>query len=304
MRISRRYSWLERLLVLVAVVCLGWWTTMTVHGWYFRTQQMSLFESLTRKGGNDLPPLPEPSKPKLLHASLEPGGLVGILDVPRLGISTPVISGDDEQALDVAVGHLADTPLPWEHGNSTVAAHRDGLFRPLEHVRRGDIVRMRTAHGDFDYAVRDTRIVAPDDLSVLANGRTDSLTLITCYPFAYVGHAPQRFIVRAERVGIPAQPELHTRPAATVHVATAPTPVRARVTKPKPAKTGQGISPFRASRDTEARHVSRHTRKSAFGITSRRTQGRSAEEAQVVSPLLLTRSRSNLAVFDDVRQWI
>ena len=58
-------------------------------------------------------------------------GLVGVLDVPRLGISTPVVAGDDEETLDVAAGHLMDTPLPWEHGNSAVAAHRDGLFRPL-----------------------------------------------------------------------------------------------------------------------------------------------------------------------------
>ena len=274
MRTSRRYSWLERLLVLVAVVCLGWWTTMTVHGWYFRTQQMSLFESLTRKGGSDLPPLPEPSQPRLLHASLEPGGLVGILDVPRLGISTPVISGDDEQALDVAVGHLADTPLPWEHGNSTVAAHRDGLFRPLEHVRRGDLVRMRTAHGDFDYTVRDTKIVDPDDLSVLAKGRTDSLTLITCYPFAYIGHAPQRFIVRAERVGVPAQPGLQTRPAATVHAATAPTPVRPRVTKPKPAKPAKA-SARSAPRATPTRDtVSRQTRK---GVSASRPAERKVD---------------------------
>jgi sortase A len=273
-RTSRRYSWLERLLVVVAVVCLGWWTTMTVHGWYFRTQQMSLFESLTRKDGNDLPPLPEPSQPRLLHASLESGGLVGVLDVPRLGISTPVISGDDEQALDVAVGHLADTPLPWEHGNSTVAAHRDGLFRPLEHVRRGDLVRMRTAHGDFDYTVRDTKIVDPDDLSVLAKGRTDSLTLITCYPFAYIGHAPQRFIVRAERVGVPAQPGLQTRPAAAVQAATAPTPVRPRATKPKPAKPAKA-SARSAPRQTLTRDtVSRQTRK---GVSASRPAERKVD---------------------------
>ena len=303
MRAKRHYSWFERLLVLVGVICLGWWTTTTVHGWYFRSQQLSLFESLTRKSGGDLPPLPEPSKPKVLRvASHEPGGLIGVLDVPRLGISTPVISGDDEQALAVAVGHLADTPLPWEHGNSTVAAHRDGLFRPLEHVRRGDIVRMRTSHGDFDYAVRETRIVEPDDLSVLAKGRTDSLTLITCYPFAYIGHAPQRFIVRAERVGIPAPPALQTRPAASVTTASAADAGSRACHEAESREDGQGVSESGASRRLEAERGFTRNAKERFGITTRRTQGRSTEEAQVVSPVHLTRSRSNLAVFDDMQR--
>ena len=264
MRARRHYSWFERLLVFIGVICHGWWTTMTLHGWYFRSQQMSLFESLTRKSGQDLPPLPEPSKPNVLRvASHEPGGLIGVLDVPRLGISTPVISGDDEQALDVAVGHLSDTPLPWEHGNSTVAAHRDGLFRPLEHVRRGDIVRMRTSHGDFDYTVRETRIVEPDDLSVLAKGRTDSLTLITCYPFAYIGHAPQRFIVRAERVGIPAPPGLQTRPAANVTTASAAPAVRTRVAKPRAAKTAKASASPAPRSASKRSTMSRETRKGA-----------------------------------------
>jgi sortase A len=185
------------------VICAGWWTTVTVHGWYFRSQQVSRFDQLAKAGAADA--LPLPGVPVAISSKwlpqVKPGGLVGILDVPRLRISTPVISGDDEKALDVAGGHLPDTRLPWEPGNSSVAAHRDGLFRPLRNVRRGDLVRMRTVHGDFDYVVREMKIVEPDDLSVLANGAADSLTLITCYPFSYIGHAPKRFIVRAERRG-------------------------------------------------------------------------------------------------------
>src|SRR4030095_9458936 len=144
MRGSRGSVWIERLLVAVGIVCLGWWTTMTVHGWYFRSQQVSLFEGLTRTdAASSLPAVPPPVTRRVAREGApDRAGLVGILAVPRLGISTPVISGDDEQSLAVAAGHLADTPLPWEPGNSTVAAHRDGLFRPLQRVRRGDLVRL------------------------------------------------------------------------------------------------------------------------------------------------------------------
>jgi len=122
--------------------------------------------------------------------------------------------------------------------------------------------------------VRDTKIVDPDDLSVLAKGRTDSLTLITCYPFAYIGHAPQRFIVRAERVGVPAQPGLQTRPAAAVQAATAPTPVRPRATKPKPAKPAKA-SARSAPRQTLTRDtVSRQTRK---GVSASRPAERKVD---------------------------
>ena len=127
------------------------------------------------------------------------GEVVGLLEIPRLSVSSPVLSGDDASVLDVAVGHLPDTPLPGRGGNSAFAAHRDGLFRPLKNIRAGDEVRVRTREGDFVYRVRGTKIVQPDDLSVLDPTGTDTLTLITCYPFSYVGHAPRRFIVRAER---------------------------------------------------------------------------------------------------------
>jgi len=88
-----------------------------------------------------------------------------------------------------------------------VAPH-DRLFRGLRHIRIGDVIDLHTTHGDLRYNVIETRIVLPTDVSVLEPGERDSLTLITCYPFYYVGHAPKRFIVRAERIAqaSPAQP--------------------------------------------------------------------------------------------------
>ena len=127
------------------------------------------------------------------------GSLVGMLDVPRLRLTTPVIEGDDDRTLQRAVGHLPDTPMPWESGNSALAGHRDGLFRPLKDVKVGDEIRFRTSREEFRYRVTGTAIVKPDDLSVLEPKSRAGLTLITCYPFYFVGSAPKRFVVHAER---------------------------------------------------------------------------------------------------------
>jgi sortase A len=110
-----------------------------------------------------------------------------------------VLEGDDVAALLLGVGHLPDTPLPWHGGNSVMAAHRDTFFRPLAGIRRNDVIRFSTADTEFEYVVKETMIVGPTDLAVLDPTPSATLTLITCYPFDYVGPAPDRFIVRAER---------------------------------------------------------------------------------------------------------
>jgi len=111
-----------------------------------------------------------------------------------------VVNGDDEATLQVAAGHLPDTPLPWELGNSAVAGHRDSFFRPLSKIKLHDTMTLKTPHGEFHYAVSSVRVVEPNDLSVLAQNGRSSLTLVTCYPFSYVGRAPKRFVVRADHV--------------------------------------------------------------------------------------------------------
>lgn len=131
------------------------------------------------------------------------GDPVGILSVPRLKLSTAVVEGDSDEVLETSAGHLPDTPWPWQPGNAAIAAHRDGLFRELRHVKVGDVIEMKTARGDFQYRIAALSIVSPTDVSVLDETEQPSLTLITCYPFYYVGHAPKRFIVRAERTTPP-----------------------------------------------------------------------------------------------------
>ena len=136
-------------------------------------------------------PPPEP----LPYASL-----VGALAIPRLRLSAPVLVGDDQSVLAGAVGYLPETTPPWEDGNTALAAHRDRLFRVLAGIREGDEIRLSTRHGDFRYAVSRTFIVNPKDVWILDSAPGVNLTLITCYPFWYVGHAPHRFVVRARRI--------------------------------------------------------------------------------------------------------
>ena len=176
---------LEWLLVGVGIGCLGVFAYETVEARRFQAQQAAEFARAAQA---------------YAPVAVRAGGLLGMLDVPRLKLTAPVIEGDDEATLKRAAGHLPDTPLPWETGNTAIAGHRDGLFRPLKDIKVGDEIRFRSSRDEFRYRVTDTSIVKPDDLSVLAPRGPASLTLITCYPFYYVGDAPNRFIVRAERV--------------------------------------------------------------------------------------------------------
>jgi sortase A len=125
------------------------------------------------------------------------GGPIGEIRIARLGLTAIVVQGDSAAILRRAVGHLVETALPGESGNVVLAGHRDTFFRPLKQVLVGDVITLKTRHGDFTYLVESTAVVPPTAVQVLrpTGGRT--LTLITCYPFTYVGSAPNRFIVRA-----------------------------------------------------------------------------------------------------------
>ena len=177
--------WLEWLLLGIGLGCLGVFAYETVEARRFQAERA---EEFARAAQSYAP------------VTVRAGGLVGMLDVPRLQLTTPVIEGDDDTTLKRAVGHLPDTPLPWEDGNSALAGHRDGLFRPLKDIKIGDEIRFRTSRQELRYRVTDTAIVKPDDVSVLEKRTSPTLTLITCYPFFYVGNAPKRFVIHASRV--------------------------------------------------------------------------------------------------------
>ena len=126
--------------------------------------------------------------------------VIGRLEIPRLNLSVMVREGADEGTLSRAVGHIPGTALPGKMGNVGLAGHRDTFFRALRNIREDDAIEFETTHGAYRYVVKSTKIVTPRDVSVLAASGGENLTLVTCYPFYYVGPAPDRFIVRAERV--------------------------------------------------------------------------------------------------------
>jgi sortase A len=130
------------------------------------------------------------------------GGVIGEIQIPRLGLRAIVAQGNSAAVLQRAVGHLTGTALPGEPGNVVLAGHRDTFFRPLKRARAGDAITLKTRSGDFEYLVEWTAVVPPTDLEVIQPTNERSLTLITCFPFSYVGPAPDRFIVRAREVDI------------------------------------------------------------------------------------------------------
>ena len=124
---------------------------------------------------------------------------IGRLDIPRLGMSVAILRGTNWQMLRLGAGHVEGTPLPGEGGNSGIAGHRDTFFRELKDIRRDDEIQFQTATGLYHYKVDWMAVVAPDDTSVLAPSTDSELTLVTCFPFEFLGSAPKRFVVRAHR---------------------------------------------------------------------------------------------------------
>ena len=151
-------------------------------------------------------------KPKSQAPPADPN-LVGSLLIPRIGVNAVVMKGDDARTLDRAAGLIPGTALPGKPGNVGVAAHRDTFFRGLRDIRGQDEILFRTPHGEYRYRVDSLRVVRPDDVAVLKPTPYGALTLVTCYPFGYIGHAPKRFIVQARQVEA-AETAARTLPAA------------------------------------------------------------------------------------------
>lgn len=126
--------------------------------------------------------------------------LVGRIEIPRVRVSAVVREGVDDRTLRHAVGHVPGTALPGKPGNIALAGHRDTFFTGLRNIRKSDRIQVRTLDGEFEYEVDAIRIVTPKDVEVLAPTKEPALTLVTCYPFNYVGSAPKRYIVRAKQV--------------------------------------------------------------------------------------------------------
>lgn len=130
-------------------------------------------------------------------ASYSRGEAIGVLRIASLGMEVPVLEGTDKMTLNRGVGRIAGTGLPGRGGNIGIAGHRDSFFRPLRKIRRGDEIELLTRSGKHVYRVDQIKVTNPKDVSVLQPRPTPSLTLVTCYPFYYLGSAPKRYIVIA-----------------------------------------------------------------------------------------------------------
>jgi sortase A len=164
---------------IIALLCLGYCAEITVKAKWSQSQ-----------GARDLERSTISTAPSL-------GEVVGRIEIPRLNLSTVVFEGADDDQLERGAGHLPGSALPGNRGNTVLAAHRDTFFRPLRSIRVGDRVKIHQPHGDSVYIVKAAWIVEPDQVDVLKPTAEPALTLITCYPFRYIGPAPERFVVRA-----------------------------------------------------------------------------------------------------------
>ena len=128
------------------------------------------------------------------------GSPLGRIEISSIGLAAMIMEGVDGKTLRHAVGHIPGTPLPGQQGNVALAGHRDTFFRGLRNIHKDDEITLTTLHGSYRYRVDSTQVVEPKDTKVLSATADDFLTLVTCYPFYFVGPAPKRFIVRAHRV--------------------------------------------------------------------------------------------------------
>ncbi|MCC6342445.1 MAG: class D sortase [Bryobacterales bacterium] len=187
----------ERALAAIGVAAIGYCGLILIEARWFQYQEK---QSLLKA----LPAAPPPALPAVNQPKPEPrfeeGSPLGLLEIPRLRLSTMVLEGTEASVLRRGAGHVEGTAFPWGTGNSAIAGHRDTIFRPLRNIHAKDEIVVTTPRGKFRYQVDWTKIVDPHQTEVLRPGTQQALTLITCYPFYYIGNAPKRFIVHAVRL--------------------------------------------------------------------------------------------------------
>ena len=226
--------WLAGGLVLLGLVLAGMWLTNYVETRNYQSTESRRLETALRQEHSTVAPASGPAKvtpasgtakvtpaPGLAKVTRAPGPAnvtpasgpatrstssvaaakvaLGRIEIPRLRISGMIAEGTDTRTLKRAVGHVVRTSQPGEAGNVGLAAHRDGFFRGLGGVRKDDLIRIVTARGTYSYRVEWMEVVEPHRIDVLDSTAEPSLTLITCYPFNWIGPAPKRFVVRARQ---------------------------------------------------------------------------------------------------------
>ena len=194
---NRILRWSRDILLVVGFLALGYCAFVLVDTTIYQSYQNARFEEQLSNSrstsANARGAVAEPVVPI-------PGGALGRIEIPRIGLTAMIMEGTRERTLQRAVGHIPGTVLPGQHGNAGIAGHRDTFFRPLRNVHHDDEITLTTLDGTYHYLVDSSQVVAPEDTQVLNNSDDTILTLVTCYPFYFVGPAPKRFIVRAHKI--------------------------------------------------------------------------------------------------------
>jgi sortase A len=187
--------WLERALFTLGAALAVWCTIVLVRAEYVRRIPVPAPSAHLPGDAGDGGTSPR------VPAKLPSGSWIARLEAPTADLVATVLEGSDDGTLARAAGHIEDTAFPGQQGNIGIAGHRDTIFRPVRKLSVGDPIVLTTADNVYRYRVARTMIVGPNDVWVLDPGDHPTLTLVTCYPFEFFGHAPKRFIVSADLVG-------------------------------------------------------------------------------------------------------
>jgi sortase A len=197
---KRPQSWLRwggRALFAVGLILLGYVVFVLVQAKLYDADARRYVSNASLVSQARLHPQSEMRPPE---STLIDGELLGHMEIPRLGVSAAVFQGTASRTLRLGVGHIRGTAIPGTPGNSAIAGHRDTFFRALKDIHDGDEIELKTADTSARYLVDWARVVAPGDTSVLDSTNESILTLVTCYPFYFIGASPKRFVVRAHKV--------------------------------------------------------------------------------------------------------
>jgi sortase A len=214
--------WLRRAEIALSVLgisLLGGALAAIVNTRVYQARQGRAFSDMEEKAAAPYGPESPPASAANGQSTLAPAAdplVLGRIEIPRIGVSAIVREGDDDTTLGLAVGHIPGTALPGERGNMALAGHRDSFFRALKHIQLHDTIRIRTASRRYEYLVDSTEVVAPEETRLLDPTRNAVLTLVTCYPFGWIGHAPNRFVVRARLSSLAPLPLEHQLPGTPI----------------------------------------------------------------------------------------
>ena len=202
------FLWTQSILIGTGILVLGYCSFMLVDAKVFQAYEGWRFQTaVPRQLPQEVPQLiPSALSPAILatnRRNLEWAGIVGgkgplgRLEISSVGLTVMVFEGTEERTLRRAVGHIPGTALPGQSGNVAIAGHRDTFFRALRKIHENDLIELTTLSGSYRYRVNFTKVVEPSNIDVLRDSDNSTLTLVTCYPFQYIGAAPERFVVRA-----------------------------------------------------------------------------------------------------------